>query len=137
MPMVICVFVLLIYFSYYMYGRCILSQDCYILAFRASRATLEYKDDPAGFVEYKAADQAGKKYFGTSKPSFTGSLSGKDFYVKGNIDVKHGAMGTYFLKPQDGWDVEATLKARKREYTKHIRLFTRLRDLGKSVLESD
>ena len=35
-PMVICVFSLLIYFSYYLYGRCILSQDAYILAFRAS-----------------------------------------------------------------------------------------------------
>ena len=49
-PMIICVFALLIYFSYYLYGRCILSQDAYILAFRASVADEEIYGSPESYV---------------------------------------------------------------------------------------
>lgn len=116
-----------------MYGRCILSQDCYILAFRSSNTNLEFKDNPAGYLEYKSQDQIGAKYFGTSKPTFSGRSEGKKFYVTGEIEVRHNAMGSFFLKPQDGWDVKATLWAKRRVYSKHIRLFTRLRDIGENL----
>ena len=73
-PMIICVFALLIYFSFYLYGRCVISQDSYILAFRASTARFG-GDDPGGYVASKAASQAGRKYFGSSFPSFETQVS--------------------------------------------------------------
>ena len=36
MPMVLCVFVMLIYTSFYLYDRCVFKQDDFILCFRES-----------------------------------------------------------------------------------------------------
>ena len=132
--MVICVLTLLIYFTYYMYGRCILSQDSYILAFRASTAKYDFKDDPEGYVLAKCDAQVGSKYFGLTRPSFTVKTNGKEVIVVADAEVRHSAMGNYFLMQKDGWDLTAALKAKRRDYASHIRLCTRLRDLGKEIL---
>ena len=136
MPMVICVFALLIYFTYYLYGRCVLSEDAYILAFRAGvsdRGGAPY--DPAGFVAERSGDVAGKKYFGSAKPVFETTISGKDIRVVGKSASKHRAMGRYFLKPSGSWEYEAAGRATKREYAGHIRTLTRLRDIGKELTD--
>ncbi len=134
-PMVICVFALLIYFSFYLYGRCTLSQDAYVLAFRASvEKSKEWKDDPAGYVDQKAAKQAGSKYFGSSFPRFDTNTQGKEIWVKGRSKARHAAMGRYFLKPRGSWEYEAEGIAKRRNYPGHIRMATRLKDLGKEIL---
>ncbi|MBE5828798.1 MAG: pilus assembly protein [Butyrivibrio sp.] len=136
MPMVICILVLLIYFSYYLYGRCIISEDAYILAFRASvsdKGGTSY--DPEGYVAEKASEVAGKKYFGNQKPVFEPQVNGKDVRVVGRSNTRHRAMGGYFLKPKGSWGFEAAGRATKRKYTRHIRLFTRLSDLGKELID--
>jgi hypothetical protein len=135
-PMVICVFALLIYFSLYLYGRCMLSQDSYILAFRASVADERNGgDDPAGYVNNKASLVAGRKYFGSSFPRFETGVSGKEIRVHGYASARHSAMGRYFLKPQSGWEYEAAGKAKRFEYVKHIRRATRVRDIGQEILD--
>lgn len=135
-PMIICVFALLIYFLYYLYGRCILSQDSYILAFRASIADEEISGSPADYVGSKASLVAGKKYFGSSFPTFETTTEGKKIRVLGRSEAKHSAMGRYFLKPQSGWEYEAAGRASRFEYVKHIRGLTRLRDLGKEIMDN-
>ncbi len=136
MPMVICVLTLLIYFTYYLYGRCIISEDSYILAFRATisdKGGAPY--DPEGYVVEKASDVAGKKYFGSEKPQFTPETSGKDVRVVGKSGTRHRAMGRYFLKPSGSWGFEAAGRATKRQYTRHIRILTRLSDLGRELID--
>ena len=135
-PMVICVFALLIYFSYYLYGRCILSQDAYILAFRASIADEELYGSAENYVGEKASFVAGKKYFGSTNPRFEARASGKEIRVHAYSEARHSAMGRYFLKPQTGWEYEAAGRAKRFEYAEHIRKFTRLRDLGKEIMET-
>lgn len=135
-PMIICVLTLLIYFSFYLYGRCVLSQDSYILAFRASIAREGVGgEDPAGYVASKAPDQAGRKYFGSSFPSFETQVSGKEITVTGHSYAKHSAMGGYFLKPRSGWEYEESGSAKRFEYVKHIRRLTRLRDIGNEIVD--
>ena len=136
MPMVICILTLLIYFTYYLYGRCIISEDSYILAFRATisdKGGAPY--DPEGYVAEKASDVAGKKYFGSEKPQFTSEISGKDVRVVGKSSTRHRAMGRYFLKPSGSWGFEAAGRATKRQYTRHIRILTRLSDLGRELTD--
>ena len=136
MPMVICVIALLIYFTYYLYGRCIISEDSYILAFRATvsdKGGASY--DPEGYVAQKASDVAGKKYFGSSKPVFEAKVSGKDVRVVGKSMTRNRAMGRYFLKPSGSWGFEAAGRVTKREYTRHIRILTRLSDLGRELID--
>ncbi len=136
MPMVICILTLLIYFTYYLYGRCIISEDSYILAFRATisdKGGAPY--DPEGYVAEKASDVAGNKYFGSEKPQFTSEISGKDVRVVGKSSTRHRAMGRYFLKPSGSWGFEAAGRATKRQYTRHIRILTRLSDLGRELID--
>ena len=135
LPMVVCVITLIIYFSYYLYGRCILSQDVYILAFRASTEKSEqYREDPVSYVNAKAGDKAGRKYFGSSFPRFDAQKRGKEVRVHGAATASHLAMGSYFLKPSGSWEYEAAGRAKRRDYSKHIRKAARLKDLGKEIL---
>lgn len=132
-PMIICVFVLLIYFSYYLYGRCILSQDTYILAFRASISS----DDAALVVSEKEDRVLGRKYFGANRPKISVSASGKDIRVVGNTGVRHRAMGNYFLKPKGSWEYEAAGKAKKLEQIDHIRMVKRVKDIGENLFNRE
>ena len=135
LPMVICTFALLIYFSFYLYGRCILSQDAYILAFRASvEKSEEYRNDPVSYVNNKAAEKAGNKYFGSDFPRFDATKRGKEVRVHGSSTARHAAMGGYFLKPSGSWEYEAAGRAKRRDYSTHIRRAIRLKDLGKEIL---
>ena len=126
-PMVICVFVLTIYFTNYVYARCILAQDSYILAFRAS---MEKDLPPAEVVNTKAQLVAGKKYYGNSFPEFGCSSAGKEIEVTGRTLTRHSAMGGYFLKPKGSWGLESRQYAKKRDYSGHIRTVKRIRDIG-------
>lgn len=126
-PMTVCVFVLIIYFANYMYARCMLAQDSYILAFRASTAE---NTNMSETVREKSQVVAGNKYFGSAKPDFSGNTRGKEIVVTGKTTTHHGAMGRYFLKPQKGWEIEMSSIARKREYTDHIRTVKRIKDIA-------
>ena len=135
LPMVVCVIALIIYFSYYLYGRCILSQDVYILAFRASTAKSEqYREDPVSYVNDKAGEKAGRKYFGSSFPRFEAQKRGKEVRVQAFASASHSAMGSYFLKPSGSWEYEAAGRAKRRDCPQHIRKAARLKDLGKEIL---
>lgn len=136
MPMVICTLLLLIYFAYYLYGRCILSQDCYVLAFRAATTKdKEFYDDPEGYVASKNGEQIRNKYFGSERPIFKVNSSGKEVTVKGRSSVISRAMGRYFLKPKEGWDYMAAGKAKNLECIKHMRTLKRIKDIGEKVVE--
>lgn len=113
-----------------------LSQDSYILAFRAVTTNeAEFKDDPVSYVMSRASEKAGNKYFGSSLPGFEAEKSGDEVLVKGNAQTNHAAMGRYFLKPQSGWDYEAAGKAKRMEYSKTIRRMTRIKDIGSELLD--
>ena len=133
-PMALCSIVLLIYFAFFLYERCLLTQDTYILAFRATVwNSPEWRDDPEGFTEDRATDVLGKKYFGSREPVVSAKTSGKTITVKGQSEARHSAMGRYFVKPKRGWDYSVSMTATKREVTKHIRRLKRLKDIGKDI----
>lgn len=133
-PMVLCVIVMLIWGSYYMYDRAIISQDCYVLAFRASvKADARNKISPSAYVASKAAEQAGARYFGAEKPSFSVKQSGKEVMVTGETRIRTSAMGRYFLKIGTGWELKPTLKAKIRNDPGHVRRIKRLMDIGDRV----
>ena len=134
-PVVICTFVLIIYFANHIYTACILGQDSYVLAFRASRALQE--KDPLTYVGENSTKIAGKKYFGSAAPTFQGELSGggKTVTVTGNAKVNHGAMGSFFLKPLKGWELSVSESATRRDYAAHARTVKRLKDIVTEIKE--
>ena len=50
-PIVLCIFVMIIYLSFYLYDRCVMSQDWYVLSYRQS-------------IEKGGADRAGRSAAG-------------------------------------------------------------------------
>ncbi|MBQ3796407.1 MAG: pilus assembly protein [Butyrivibrio sp.] len=130
-PVVIFVFASLIYFSSYLYTKCVLSQDCYVLAFRASNNNDEkYDSDMGGYVMNKSAKVAGGKYYGSSAPAFRAVVNGKKIEVWGSTIVRHAAIGRAFKKLGGGWEIEMHQIATKRDYAGHIRTVKRIKDIG-------
>ena len=130
-PTVIFVFAALIYFSFFLYTRCVLAQDCYILAFRAASATdSAFKDDPGGYVMNKSSKVAGDKYYGSNKPFFRAIVRGKEIEVSGKTEVRHSVVNNAFRNLGSGWELDMSQKAKKRECVKHIRTIKRVKDIG-------
>ena len=134
MPMVICIFALIIYFTYYLYGRCELSRDAYVLAFRASTMAERQDMGMDEYVEAKKEEVIGKKYFGTTHPRVEAEQQGKEIKVSASATTRHAAMGSFFLKPAGAWEIEGGAKAKERKYTEHIRKITRYKDIGKTLI---
>jgi hypothetical protein len=135
-PVVICVFAVIIYFSNYLYDRCVLAQDCYVLAFRAtSSANNRMYDDPGEYVMEKSAKVAGKKYFGCSRPYFKAIVKGSTVEVGGHVSVKHAMTGSFASLSRSSWEIDVTQRAKKRDYAGHIRTIKRLRDIGTKEIE--
>ena len=128
-PMVICVFALLIYLANFMYGRCLLTQDCYILAFRASM-----EDSPKEYVVQKSG-LFGRKYFGNKEPVFEAEADKKAVTVRAATQTKHRAMGNYFLKPGGVWEISAKQSVKVRNYPGHLRRVKRIMDLANNLKE--
>ena len=136
-PKVICALTLLILFSYYLYGRCILSQDCYVLALRSSIDADRYGIAPENTILAKKDRVLGKKYFGSTKPVFhvESKDAGKEIRVDASAKIRAGVMGNYFLKPRSGWEFRAGHRAKCLGQVKHIRKMTRLKDIGNRVFD--
>ena len=135
-PMVIGVFAFLIYSSFYLYGRCVISQDAYILAFRTSIARSDiWEGDPVSYCLGKADEKAGKKYFGSRKPEFTASKEGDSIKVFARSSAKHRVLRSFFDISDDKWEYEGAGRAKRMEYSKHIRRMTRLRDIGEELID--
>ena len=130
-PVVLFVFAALIYFSSYLYTRCVLSQDCYVLAFRAvSNNEERYKDDLGAYVMDRSAKVAGGKYYGSSSPAFRAVVRGKKIEVWGSTIVRHAVVEKAFKGLGSGWEIEIKQAATKREYARHIRTVNRIKDIG-------
>jgi hypothetical protein len=135
-PIVICVFVLIIYFTNYMYVRCILSQDCFSIALEATDNNMNEKYNSHAERSEGESGSRAKKYFGQSSLCFLVSDKSKNtVMVEGSTETKHSAMGSYYLKPQNGWGLKASFSATKRKYASHIRTIKRLSDMGKEIIE--
>ena len=130
-PVVIFSIAAIIYFSLYLYTGCILAQDCYILAFRATcNDELRYEDDMGGYVMDKCDKVAGGKYFGSERPAFRAVVRGKEIEVWGSTVVRHKAIRKFVGGLESEWQIENSKTAKKREYAKHLRTVKRIKDLG-------
>ncbi len=128
--------VLIIYMAFMVYGRCILSQDVYLLGFRAS---LLYEkqgySSPAGYVTDHADEKTGSRYFGSTKPQISASVSGKDIRVEGSITTRHGALRGYFSRIPDIWKSEAAAGVKIITPAKTLRKLKRAGDIASGAVK--
>ncbi|MBQ3790594.1 MAG: hypothetical protein II800_06655 [Lachnospiraceae bacterium] len=135
-PIVLFVMVLIIHFAFYLYGRCILSQDVYLLAFRASVADEEdIGMDRASYLQGIAGAQFGRKYFGNRIPTLQVEASDSEIRVRGETEASHRAMSGSSLMPRGSWTHGAGARAEVVDPAARIRRIDRIGDIAKGALK--
>lgn len=129
-PMAFFLLVFIIHMSFYLYGRCILTQDTYLLAFRAS--ILKEGEDRAGYVSETAPAQFKERYFGNTAPEVSASTTEKAVYVKAETSALRKA---FDLADTAAWDTQGSTKAAILNAPAHIRRVKRLKDLAEFALQ--
>ena len=67
MPMVLLLIMFLFYITFYMYDRCVISQDVYLLAFRGSLYCDMKKEEIQQSIENQCRETYGNKYIGVER----------------------------------------------------------------------
>ena len=135
-PIVLFVMVLIIHFTFYLYGRCILSQDVYLLAFRASVADEEdIGTDRVSYLQGIAGAQFGRKYFGNQIPNLSVEASDSEIRVRGETEASHRAMSGSDLMPWGSWTHGAGARAEIVDPAGRIRRIDRIGDVAKGLYE--
>ncbi len=137
MPMVLCLFVMLIYTAFYLYDRCVFRQDAYILCFRESirREQGAPKVNPDR-IRQEETGQFGGKYFAVRSFESSVQAEGKKAVYQGKARVLPTSFGGYFLMPKSIWTINFQGSARKTDPPWAIRSYRRKSYLLKKGLHA-
>lgn len=87
MPLVIFLITLLIYLSFFLYNRCIFSQDAYILAFRGSISGGVEGNEIRRYIEDDIGKQLGSKYIGIRDLQKNITISRQEIRVRMEVET--------------------------------------------------
>ncbi len=119
MPMVIILTGMIVYLTFYLYDRCIVSQDVYILAFHGSLCCGEETEDIKQTIRKESDWRFGKKYISTANFAWN---AGADRSMV-TVEAK-GKMATV------GWGFEAKWEAQRicpTNCVRNVRLVKRIK----------
>lgn len=128
MPVVLCMIVMILYLSFYLYDRCILAQDLYILSYRQS-------------IEKGSAERAGSR---AAHEALYGRVfmlagletevsAGTSVQVKGNASMTVPVFGLDFFDRQRRWGLTVEEKAKMTDPPRDFRRVRRLLYLASRV----
>lgn len=127
-PIVLGILVMLIYLAFYLYDRCILAQDCYVLSYRQSIE--KGGADRAG--PSAAAEQLGEKLFMLSGID-TDCSAGGTVCVSGKGNMSPPLVGLEYFNESGRWNLEVKEKAKKTDPPKDYRRVRRILHLAGAV----
>ena len=113
LPMVLCLFVILIYAAFFLHDRCLFGQDAYLVCFRECHrkdSDLHRGPSPQKIRE-AGQSQFGEKYLAVSRCSTGVEVRGKEAVFSVNAAVFPSSFGRYFLMPQNIWTIRAAARA--------------------------
>lgn len=132
MPTVLCVMTLLIYTGFYLYNRCVATQDAYVLCFRESlhkdESLWNYPD--GSIVREQEQDQVNDKYLAVKSCSTEVSTDGTIIRYSGEGDVAPPLFGGNQIMPQGIWTFRYGMSARHTDPPLNIRKARRVYDLA-------
>lgn len=132
MPMVLCVYVILIYTGYFLYNRCVATQDAYVLCFRESihkdSALWSYPD--GSIVREGEEDQVGDKYLALKSRNTTVSTERSIIRYSGEGSVTPPLFGGSVIMPRDIWTFRYGMSARHTDPPLNMRKARRIYDLA-------
>ena len=119
MPWVIFLFIFIIYTSFYLYDKCVLFQDAYILCLRGS--VQKEEGGALKYVNEHMMEKFGNKYFGVSKVYGSAMQSGQVIKVIGECSIKIPFDNFLTISKDSGWKIHTEAKAQIINPTKIIR----------------
>lgn len=124
----------IIYLAFWFYGRCILSQDVYILGFRAELLSKEqgYTSETE-YVTDNAGGKLGSKYFSADKPNISATKSSDKIKVEGSFLTKTNGLFKYFRGLPSSFKGSAVASVKLRDPCGKLRKYKRIKDIAKSV----
>ena len=129
-PLAFFLAVFVIHTSFFMYGRCVLVQDNYLLAMRA--ANLPEGEDRAAFVTGKASGQTSGHFYGNDEPSVSVSVTSKEVITTASGRAKRSG---YDLADEAPFASASRAKASILNPPAHIRRVDRLYDIAERQLK--
>ncbi len=135
-PMIVFVIVFIIHLGFMLYGKVMLAQDSYLLAFRATvKLVQEQITDASGYISEHASEQFGDHYFGNRHPGIQASQQGNQVRAEAVAETKHGVMGGFFLMPEGSWEIRGKGMAEALDPPRTIRKWERAKQLIHDVAE--
>lgn len=126
-PLVVFLIGFIFYLTFYLYDRCVVSQDAYLLAFRGSICCEKNPEEIRQYVLADSSRQFGTKYIGLSGLISTVETDNKKVTVKVS-----GTMGISFaeqLLPQKCWYFQTEKEAQRicpAEFIRKVRLVKKI-----------
>ncbi len=136
-PMVLCVIVIMIYTAFYLYDRCLLNQNAYLVCFRESIM----KEESAGSgTSGKSEGKDGRKQFPGSYFAVTGfqtedESTKESVAISGSAKVTPAVFGGSSLMPKSVWTIRFRGKASRFDPPGKIRRFRRTIHVSGRVLD--
>lgn len=128
-PIALSILVMIIYMSFYLYDRCVMAQDCYVLSYRQSIE--KGNADRAG--QEKIREQLGGKLFMLSGMD-AGSSAGGTIRVKTEAAMDPPLFGLPVFEEENHWKIAVERKARKTDPPRDYRRVRRLLYLASKAL---
>lgn len=124
-PVVICIFVMVMYMSFYLYDRCVMTQDCYVLSYRQSieKAGRDRAGDETMLAQSK------NRLFMLSNVQI-GSSNGRTVEVRANGEMEPPLFGLQLFESSRKWLIGIEKKARKTDPPKAYRKVRRILNLA-------
>ena len=119
MPWVIFLFAFLFYSSFYLYDKCVLFQDAYVLVLRGS--VQKEETEVLEYVNEHMSAQFGSKYFGVGRVEGKAEKSKQEIKVIGRCSVKIPFDNFLTLSKESGWQIFTQTTAQTINPTKVIR----------------
>lgn len=121
MPLVLAVIVILIFGSFYLYNRCVATQDAYLLCMKEAQHKDAENTRDASRVTAAQAGQFGSKYIGISSITGTAAYSRNHVTYKGTAVVGPGVSIVRLILPTDRWDLHFSGSSEVRDAAYRIR----------------
>lgn len=112
-------FVFLVYAGFYLYDKCVLFQDAYVVCFRGS---IQKEENGAlNYVNAHMKEQFGKKYFGVGQVNGSAGQSGRELSVYAECAVKVPFSSFLLMADDKGWQIQTQARAHIIDPTQIIR----------------
>lgn len=132
LPMVLCIYVILIYTGYFLYDRCVATQDAYVLCFRESihkdSSLWSYPD--GSVVRDQENAQVGDKYLAVKGCSTEVTTERAMIRYSGEGSVAPPLFGDSPIMPENIWTFRYGMSARHTDPPLHIRKARRIYDVA-------